>query len=234
MTRPCRRVKIKRMAEKIRTIFFDVGNTLLFRNQQAILKPLHDRGVFPSKGQQYAIERRTKKEFDSAMQHGKVDRGFWDLYYGHLLRDLDIASESVHEELVQATQLSANWCEIRPGTREVLLALAERYRLAVISNADGKIEEVLTRCGIAACFESITDSGLVGHEKPHPAIFAAALNAMKAAPQESLYVGDVYSVDYLGATGVGMDAMLMDVSGSYLDAGVVRVETMEDLQSRLS
>ena len=221
------------MADKIKAVFFDVGNTLLFRNQNVILKPLHERGLFPSSEQQYGTERRTKKEFDAAMSHGKVDRGFWDLYYGHLLSDLQIPRNGVHEELVQATQLSANWCEIRPGTREVLLGLARQYRLAVISNADGKIEKVLTRCGIADCFESITDSGIVGHEKPHPAIFVAALEAMKASPAESLYVGDVYSVDYLGATRAGMQGMLMDVSGSYREAGVPRVETMEQLRSHL-
>jgi HAD superfamily hydrolase (TIGR01509 family) len=222
------------MADKIKAIFFDVGNTLLFRNQRVILKPLHEHGVFPSAEQLYAIERRTKKEFDSAMQHGKVDRSFWEQYYGYLLDELDIHRDGVHEQLVQATQLSANWCEIRPGTREVLLELGRKYRLAVISNADGKIDRVLTHCGIADCFETITDSGLIGHEKPHPAIFAAALQAMKALPQESLYVGDVYSVDYLGATGAGMQGMLMDVSGAYREAGVPRVETMEELRRHLS
>ncbi len=69
----------------------------------------------------------------------------------------------------------------------------------------------LQRCGIANCFRTITDSGVVGHEKPHPEIFRQALKSMNATPDESLYVGDVYSVDYLGATGAGMQAILMDV-----------------------
>jgi putative hydrolase of the HAD superfamily len=76
---------------------------------------------------------------------------------------------------------------------------------------------------------NITDSGLVGHEKPHPEIFRQALEGMNAAPEESLYVGDVYSVDYLGATGAGMQAILMDVPGAYLDKGVPRVESLEEL-----
>jgi FMN phosphatase YigB (HAD superfamily) len=53
---------------------------------------------------------------------------------------------------------------------------------------------------------------------------------MNAAPGESLYVGDVYSVDYLGATSAGMQAMLMDVPGAYRDKGVPRVESLEELQ----
>jgi FMN phosphatase YigB (HAD superfamily) len=103
----------------------------------------------------------------------------------------------------------------------------------VISNADGKIEEVLNRCNIADCFHTITDSGLVGYEKPHPEIFRQALESMKAAPEESLYVGDVYSVDYLGATGAGMQGVLMDVPGAYTNRGVTRVESLQSLRSIL-
>ena len=57
---------------------------------------------------------------------------------------------------------------------------------------------------------------------------------MKAAPEESLYVGDVYSVDYLGATSAGMQAILMDVPGAYRNKGVPRIESLEELKSSLS
>ena len=56
---------------------------------------------------------------------------------------------------------------------------------------------------------------------------------MKAAPEESLYVGDVYSVDYLGATSAGMQAILMDVPGAYSDKGLRRIESLQELQSAL-
>ena len=70
---------------------------------------------------------------------------------------------------------------------------------------------MLRKCGIAECFRTITDSGLVGYEKPHPEIFRQALKSMNAAPEEN-HVGDVYSVDYLGATGAGMLAASMGCS----------------------
>ena len=53
-------------------------------------------------------------------------------------------------------------------------------------------------------------------------------------PEESLYVGDVYSVDYLGATGAGMQAMLFDVAGAYGEKGVPRVESLQELGGILS
>ena len=132
--------------------------------------------------------------------------------------------------LVENTQDSANWDQILPGTRDALERIRQDYEIAVISNADGRIDAVLQRCGIADCFQSITDSGIVGHEKPHPEIFQAALRQMKAEAAESLYVGDVYSVDYAGARNAGMDAVLFDVAGAYREQGLPRVESLAELE----
>ena len=218
----------------LRALFFDVGNTLLFPNRERMLWPLHDRGVFPSEDLLREIERETKWEFDSLVEsNSAVDHGFWQIYYSHLLDRLGTPDEAICHDLVTRTRISANWCDIRPGTRESLMRLGETYRLGVISNADGKIAEVLGRCGIADCFDTITDSGIVGKEKPHPAIFEAALRSLGATPQEGLYTGDIYSVDYLGATRVGMQGMLFDVAGAYKTNGAPRVESLEELELRL-
>ena len=136
--------------------------------------------------------------------------------------------------LVENTQNSANWDQILPGTRDALERIRGEYAIAVISNADGRIDAVLRRCGIVDCFASITDSGNVGHEKPHPAIFEAALREMKASPAESLYVGDVYSVDYVGARQAGMQAVLFDVAGAYREREFPRVESLRSWKAGLS
>jgi putative hydrolase of the HAD superfamily len=222
------------MPPDINAIFFDVGNTLLFPDRSTILATLQERNLAPTLAQWHAIERRTKKEFDEILQHdGKADHSFWHLFHSHLLDELNLDDNALRDQMVNATRISANWCDIRPGTREALQRLGRRFPLAVISNADGKIADVLWRCGIADCFLSITDSGLVGREKPHPEIFHAALRAMSAVPEQSLYVGDVYSVDYLGATAAGMQAVLFDVAGTYRDSGLPRVESLEELENKL-
>jgi|SRR5208282_265957 len=215
----------------LKAIFFDVGNTLLFPDWSVILAPLYRRNVVPTMEQWHAIERTTKKEFDNMLQkHGHADHSYWHLFYSHLLDELQIKDDAIRDSLVAATRISANWSGLCPGTRDSLQRLGLRYRLAVISNADGKIAELLARNGIADCFETITDSGLVGYEKPHPAIFEAALHSLDVVAGESLYVGDVHSVDYLGATRVGMHAILFDVAGAYLDDGLPRVASLEELE----
>lgn len=216
---------------RFRTIFFDVGNTLLFPNRQRILEPLPAQ-LHPTLPQWQALERKTKLAFDREMQsgNGRVDHSFWWTFHTSLLQEASSSHEAMLNSLIQNTQNSANWDQILPGTRESIERIAAKHAVAVISNADGKIDAVLTRCGICDCFQTITDSGIVGHEKPHPAVFEAALEKMQAKPDESLYVGDVYSVDYVGARNAGMHAILFDVAGAYRDRTEPRVEALEQLE----
>jgi FMN phosphatase YigB (HAD superfamily) len=222
------------MNSKIKVVFFDVGNTLLFPNRERIHAPLAERGIVPDGEHLRDLECRTKNQFDGMMTtNGSTDHSFWWMFYSQLLAEIGFHDDAVRDQLVAGIHNSGNWDTILPRTAEQLHQIGERYQVAVISNADGKIEDVLQRCGIAQCFQTITDSGLVGYEKPHPEIFRQALNSMNAAPEESLYVGDVYSVDYLGATGAGMQSLLMDVPGAYRDKGVPRVGSLNELEVAL-
>ncbi|HEY3973165.1 MAG TPA: HAD family hydrolase [Candidatus Sulfotelmatobacter sp.] len=217
---------------KFRSIFFDVGNTLLFPNRARMLAPLPEE-QHPTLEAWQALERRTKHEFDLGLMQGKVDHGFWWTFHTNLLEGLKGQDGSVRDTLVENTQNSANWDQVLPGTREALERIRQQYATAVISNADGRIDAVLRRCGIVDCFASITDSGKVGYEKPHPIIFDFALREMRADAAESLYVGDLYSVDYLGATQAGMRAVLFDIAGAYRDRGLPRVESLVELEDWL-
>lgn len=219
---------------KWRAIFFDVGNTLLFPNRAEMLAPLPIE-FHPTLEQWQELERRTKQEFDEAMMSGNPNYGFWRRFHSHLVDAMENENHAeIREALVRNAQNSAFWDQILPGTCETLNQIARSYRIAVISNADGKVDRTLARCGIAECFESITDSGVVGFEKPKKEIFQAALATIDARPDESLYVGDVYSVDYLGARGAGMDAVLLDVAGAYRDCDLPRVKSLAQFESWLS
>jgi len=214
----------------LKVIFFDVGNTLLFPNREQIHAPLTERGIKVDNEHLRDLERRTKNKFDAMLaSNGSTDQSFWWMFYSQLLAEIGINDDALRDQLVTAIRNSGNWDRIPAGTAEQLQKIGELYPIAVISNADGRIEDVLRRCGIADCFRTITDSGLVGYEKPHPEIFRQALLSMNARAEESLYVGDVYSVDYLGATGAGMQAMLMDVAGAYRDKDAARIESLEEL-----
>lgn len=215
-------------------VLFDVGNTLLFPNWQGILQPLAERGITPTTEQLRQTERETKLAFDRLANGSGVDRDFWRMFYTRLLNTLRLTDEQLISKLTAATRTSANWDRVLPGTRGALNRIATQFRIGVISNADGKIERVLKMCGLGDCFASITDSGIAGYEKPHPAIFAAAARSMSVSPERALYVGDVYSVDFAGATSAGMQAILFDVAGAYRETKWPRVGSLEELEQRLA
>jgi HAD superfamily hydrolase (TIGR01509 family) len=108
------------------------------------------------------------------------------------------------------------WRVMEPDTPAVLDALRARgFRLGVVSNADGRVEADLARSGLGARFATIVDSHVVGVEKPDPAIFRIALARLGAAPETTLYVGDVFAIDVLGARRAGLAAALIDPLGRY-------------------
>jgi FMN phosphatase YigB (HAD superfamily) len=57
--------------------------------------------------------------------------------------------------------------------------------------------------------------------------------SLGATPQQSLYVGDIYSIDFLGAQGAGMRAVLVDLAGAYRGMPYPRAESLTELESRL-
>lgn len=226
---------MKFMMNGLRFVFFDVGNTLLFPNRARILAPLYERKVAPTDEQLRQLEIEIKNKFDDIVEHGgRADESFWSMFYRRLFEVLGLDDDPLRQQLVANTRTSANWDQPRPGTSEALAKIRRKYKTAVISNSDGKIADVVARAGIADGFLSITDSGIVGKEKPHPLIFETALKSVNARPEESLYVGDVYSVDYCGATKAGMKAALFDVPGAYRDKGVPRVESLEELVEKIA
>jgi HAD superfamily hydrolase (TIGR01549 family) len=88
--------------------------------------------------------------------------------------------------------------------RPVLETLGERYRLGVVSNFYGNLEAVCESSGLAGLFGVMTDSQCVGSEKPEPAIFQVALDALQAKPATTVMVGDSLRRDYEGARRSGM------------------------------
>ena len=126
------------------------------------------------------------------------------------------------------------WGGTEPGTGSTLDRLrAAGYRLAVVSNSDGRAEEALNAAQILDRFEFVVDSALVGFEKPDPRIFRYALRRLGIAPSEALYVGDIYEVDVIGARRAGMEVVLLDQLGIHAGKDVVSAQSLAELAERV-
>ena len=227
----------------IRAIFFDAGNTLVFPNRSRTLAPLLARGIEPAQEQLWAAERVARKRRDAGATGNdprQVDNQYWAIYYRELARQMNESGMGFQldaellDELVRSARKAGNWDVVVDGTREALLDLQRLYRLGVISNSDGSMANLLADVGLGDCFERVIDSTCFGVEKPDPRIFHHAAAELNVAPGDCVYVGDVYSIDYVGAKNAGFDAVLFDVCGAYKDDALPRVESMEELRRWLT
>ena len=106
-----------------------------------------------------------------------------------------------------------------PELPEVLTSLQERgYQLGVLSNRTSNFDSVLEKIGLLGYFEFRMAAGEVEALKPDPRVFAAALERLRLAPEEAVYIGDNYYADALGARAAGMNPILYDPRGLFPDA----------------
>src|SRR5450755_3182867 len=98
-----------------------------------------------------------------------------------------------------------------PHVREVLDVLRERYPLAVVTDAQsaharGELHQV----GLLDYFDPIVVSGDHGYRKPGRRLFQLALDGMRVAAENALYVGNDMYRDIFGAREAGMATVMFD------------------------
>lgn len=132
------------------------------------------------------------------------------------------------------------WHQPLAGARAALARLAAAgVRLAVTSNSDGGVADMLARYelmqvgdGRGVAVEHISDSGVIGVHKPDPAIFRATADGLGLPPGRVCHVGDAGGFDADGAMAAGMLAVHVDPLGLCPDAHV-HVASLADFADRL-
>lgn len=171
-----------------------------------------------------------RSRFADGHYHGMVEverarsepETFGDYAHGFLravgvpAAQLEVAAAAMGE--VMALPL---WCQRIPGAVQAARRLRDLgLRLALTSNADGTVEDLLRRHEIAQVgpgpgveVEAVTDSGVLGVHKPDPKMFQATADALGLAPDRICHIGDGGSFDADGASSFGMTAVHIDPLG---------------------
>ncbi|XP_053551982.1 haloacid dehalogenase-like hydrolase domain-containing protein 3 [Bombina bombina] len=117
--------------------------------------------------------------------------------------------QTLAEKLYQDFCTARNW-EVLPGAREALDGCKNLgLRMAVISNFDRRLEEVLRHCELDKHFEFVMTSESAGISKPNVRIFHKALNLANVAPNQAAHIGDDFINDYSSARMAGMSSYLI-------------------------
>jgi putative hydrolase of the HAD superfamily len=210
----------------LRAVLFDAGNTLLRMNYAAIAAELARRGVPVSAAELERAEWRARVRLDDEVLARRApgvsteSGGTGDRYLRYILEAAGVRDQGIVEDMAEWRRTYnppvGVWSVAAPDAREAL----ERVRAAglvagVVSNSNGSVRSILDTLGLARHLHFVLDSAEVGVEKPDPRIFGLALERAAVEPDEAAYVGDLYSVDVVGARAAGIQAVLLDPGGCW-------------------
>ena len=129
--------------------------------------------------------------------------------------ELDDGTVKAYEAEVDARFSRPGVMRPFPDVTAVLAELQQRhYRLGIVSNWSWNLRERVAQAALDGYFETVWASAYAGCNKPHPGIFHQVLVQMDLAADRTLYVGDSYAHDVVGARSAGLDAVLLDRRGA--------------------
>jgi HAD superfamily hydrolase (TIGR01549 family) len=216
-------------------ILFDLGGTVLEVRHDAVAKVLARHGAAPAPGWEAAGERAGRRAMEERLREHAPPPEVWRAFFVGMMMSTGVAlelSERAFPEVRAFHREHHLWARALPGMDEALTTLRARgYRVAAVSNSDGRAQAILADLGLGERFEFVIDSHDVGVEKPDARIFLLACERLGLAPGRCAYVGDVMAFDVEGARGAGLVPIRFDPYGCY-DEGPVdgaHVRGPEDL-----
>ena len=204
----------------LRAILFDAGNTLIRIDYAAIAAALAAHGVRVTSETLMRAEWRARVRLDdNIFSAGEVAsteaRTTHSRYMAYVLEGVGVIDPGVVNAM-DAWRRSYNqpvglWTAPEPAAASALtLARDAGLATGVISNSNGTIKQILAQLDLLRRVDFVLDSQEEGVEKPHPEIFARALARAGVSAADAAYVGDLYSLDVLGARRAGLRAVLLD------------------------
>jgi HAD superfamily hydrolase (TIGR01509 family) len=204
----------------IRAILFDAGNTLIRMDYAAIAAELQRHGVAATAATVQRAEWAARVRLDAdvfapAAASSTESPGTADRYTRYLLDGVGLTDVTAVTKLVEWRRTYnapvGLWTVAEPEAVAALTLVRERGLVAgVVSNSNGTIRRILEMLRLAPLVDFALDSQEEGVEKPDPRFFEIALARAGVAASDAAYIGDLYSVDVVGARRAGIRAVLMD------------------------
>ena len=142
------------------------------------------------------------------------DKGWWRALVGRVIDEVAADTRELDRdnffEIAYEHFAEAGVWELFPEVIDVLTQLEPHFRLAVLSNFDGRLRMILGHLGLAKFFRHVCVSSELGADKPSAIIFRRALEITDLAASEALHVGDDPARDWRGARAAGWQAFELD------------------------
>lgn len=206
--------------QNIKHIFFDLDNTLwdYRRNALVTLQNLYAHFEIEAKygytfdefyphyyesNENLWADFRDKKVTKEELRARRFPEAFTNLGIAEAPFALDFEKHFVDDV--------TNTNYVVDAAEEILIYLKDKYQLHILSNGFTEVTyEKINKSIIKDFIETITTAEGAGAPKPDARAFQAALDVAKANKEESIYIGDDWIADMVGATNFGMRAIFFN------------------------
>jgi len=230
----------------IQAVCFDVGNTLLttardeaavFTEQAALLGVVLDHAqVQKLFVRMYDYYEQLYEQDDSFWADKERAVSIWITMYTYLcgLLEVPAAVTPALARAVYAYYLQADsWAPFADVLPTIDALRARGLKLALISNWDVSLSNVIMGLGLAEYFQAIVSSAVVGMHKPQAQIFAYTCQQLGVPAAATVHVGDHLEADAGGAAAAGLTPVLIDRSRHLAGQTPPHLLVIDDLRQLL-
>lgn len=219
----------------IELVYFDVGGTLIDPHPSV-------GDVYAEAGRPYGLKaspealglafrdawrRRTGPKQASVLVMGgdpQSTRAWWRALVYDVLAEVGFTGdrEACFQAFFSAFEAPAAW-RVYEDVLPTLEAMSRKgVRMGVLSNWDYRLPPLLEALGLSTWFDPILVSSFEGVAKPDPRFYEVAVKRTGLSADRLLHVGDRPDLDLDPARAAGLDAKLLDRSGSRRDSSTIR------------
>lgn len=216
--------------EDFRAVLFDLDMTLTNTHMYPVAASewlLREAGLYTEENLSKYLGRlvsRYRNAIKDIAQGGPY-RSPYEIILAAMGKSLEDIGHTADPELVRRAtdkfrELHLEMTTVFPAVPDLLQHLTDSgLKLGVISNSfEGHAERILSSLNLRHFFEAVVDCGAVHLFKPMPQIFNEALRMLNVDAAATLFVGDEFYADIVGAKSLGMTAVWVNVRQQSFDA----------------
>ena len=128
-----------------------------------------------------------------------------------------------------------NYNEVVDGAMELLEYLKPKYKLHIITNGFIEVSKrKIETSDLNGYFDTVTYADEIKILKPDPRIYTLAIQKAQANVEESIYIGDDWIADALGAKEFGMSSIFFDrLDDNFSQEGITTITHLDEVKKYL-
>ncbi len=220
---------------QVKAVLFDLGGTLVtVLNSQiphVMKRILMHCGITRSLEEITHAWKKAEEGLDFRDLTKLLDE-FWVLWNKRILSNLQVKSNN--QDL--ARFIATHWWDysdvsLYPDAEEVLPLLKEkRVKIGLVTNGlQSDVNEILPKVNLQDFFDTVVVIDTLRKMKPDVEVFHYALQKLKIAHSDAIFIGDRVEDDYMGAQRAGLTAYLIDRDGKVHAEGVNKISSLHDI-----